>query len=170
MPTWVSLHTGRLLSPQSTAVPSRARGHVQTQEQAARAGEQRSALYTPPLLASHQRYSWQCHQTDESHKNMPFFLFLLLSKWPACPARITAILPCFQDHFRIPLLLYSKNPVNLFSGYSYLGRWVGKNRHQLGRPGFWQVHFAMIPGEGSWLPSLQGWPSSPTGEERFPKS
>lgn len=58
---------------------------------------------------------------------------------------ITATLPCLQDHFRIPLLLYSKIPVNLFSGHSYLGRWVGKHRHQLARLGFWQVHFATIP-------------------------
>ena len=57
VPVWVSLHTAQLLSPQTSAVPSGERRHVQTKEQAACAGEQRSALYTPPLLASHQHYS-----------------------------------------------------------------------------------------------------------------
>lgn len=56
-PVWVSLHAGRLLSPQTTAVSSGERWHMHNKGQAAHTGDQRSALYTPPLLASHQHYS-----------------------------------------------------------------------------------------------------------------
>lgn len=144
VPVRISLHTGQLLSPQTSAVPSGERRTCRT----------RSKLHTEKSSSQSSTYLLSRHPTSPTTDSTTRQLkttkvcvnfFSLLSKWPACPARMRVTLPCLQDHFRIRSLLYSKSPVNLFPGYGYLGREMSKHRHQLGRLGFWQVHFATIP-------------------------